>query len=158
MYKRQLSYLSLVKTHVRGTFYQVDTAIDITASGEAEKIVLGREDTPGGFATGRDEVLGTSVINYGNRGVLVTLKITVPVDTGFWFNPRGTGYYGVILWNGNPVYLSNAGMFKGSANGAILGVAKAGQTVELTYLTPSGTDSDALIVLSPKDEWQEEYD
>ena len=111
--------------------------------------MLGREDTPGGFATGRDEVLGTSVINYGNRGVLVTLKITVPVDTGFWFNPRGTGYYGVILWNGNPVYLSNAGMFKGSANGAILGVAKAGQTVELTYLTPSGTDSDALIVLSP---------
>ena len=143
-------------THIRGTFAQATMSMDYTFSGKTtEKIILGREDAfDGYFRTGTDALTGEDVINKGNRGVVHNITVTADKKVGLLFNPRGTAYVGVILIDGKIVDLSIAGMMAGIAEGCILDVMEAGETKEITYVVPSGSDSPVLIVAIPESQWK----
>lgn len=143
-------------THIRGTFEQSTVSMDYTFSGKTlEKIILGREDAfEGYYCTGRDGLTGEDVINKGNRGVVHKMTVTADKKVGLLFNPRGTAYVGVIMIDGKIVDLSVAGMMKGISEACILDVMEAGETKEITYVVPSGSDSPVLIVAIPESQWK----
>lgn len=142
-------------THIRGTFAQASMSMDYTFSGnEVEKIVLGREDAfEGYFRTGVDALTGEDVIHKGNRGVVHKMTVTAKKKVGLLFNPRGTAYYGLIMIDGKIINLSAAGMMAGIAEGCTVDVMEAGETKEITYIVPSGSDSPVLLVAIPESEW-----
>lgn len=142
-------------THIRGTFAESTINLDYRLSGKkTEKIILGRDDAfDGYFRTGFDALTGDFVINNGNRGVVHNLTVTADKKVGLLFNPRGTSYKGVIMIDGKVINLSKAGMMAGISEGCILDVMEAGETKEITYIVPSGSDSPVLIVAIPENQW-----
>ncbi|MGI5825721.1 MAG: stalk domain-containing protein [Bacillota bacterium] len=142
-------------THVRGTFAESTINMDYTFSGKkTEKIVLGRADAfDGYFRTGIDAMTGDFVINNGNRGVVHNMTVTAKGKIGLLFNPRGTSYKGVIMIDGKVIDLSVAGMMAGISEGCILDVMEAGETKDITYIVPSGSDSPVLLVAIPESQW-----
>lgn len=143
-------------THIRGTFEQSTVSMDYRLSGKkAEKIILGREDAfENYYRTGIDGLTGEDVVNKGNRGVVHKMTVTADKKVGLLFNPRGTAYVGVIMVDGEIVRLSAAGMMKGISEACILDVMEAGETKEITYIVPSGSDSPVLIVAIPENQWK----
>ena len=55
--------------------------------------------------------------------------------------------------DGKVINLSQAGMMAGISEGCILDVMAAGETKEITYIVPSGSDSPVLIVAIPQNQW-----
>lgn len=155
---KNYSYLPVAEknsTHIRGTFGESTMSMEYIFSGkQPEKIILGRDDAfDGYFRTGFDALTGEFVVNKGNRGVVHNITITAKEKVGLLFNPRGTSYKGVIMIDGEIIDLSKAGIMAGSAEGCILGIMEAGETKQITYIVPSGSDSPALIVAIPEKQW-----
>lgn len=145
-------------THIRGTFPNATLHMSYTLSGDQlEKIVLGREDAfDNYYISGVDKLTGESVVNKGNRGVVQQLTITAEEKVGILFNPRGSIYKGVLLnTDGTICTLSTSGIMQGIKEGSTVCVIEKGQTVTITYLPPSGSDTPLLLVSIPYDQWDE---
>ena len=141
---------------IRGVFHGADCLVTVQANDDAmEKIILGKEES--GFDTwleGVDPLTGEVVKNLGNYGVVYQIRISSPTKTGILLNPRGRIYKGAFLGPDGKVYKApESGQFNGLQRAAVMGVLEAGQTAEIIYKSPSGSDTPVVIALIPKYFW-----
>ena len=127
---------------------------------EPQKVMIGYPDSFVGkvdnyLLTGRDVLSDTEACNKGNYGMVQKFTLTAETRTGVLLNPRGSIYRGALLWNGELCLVSANGQIKTQRESAILGVIEAGETVEITYITPDGSDSPVLLVSIPEEFWSE---
>ena len=142
---------------IRGVFPYNKTLIDIYVKGDKpEKITLGIEAP--GFDTwvkGIDPMVGDKVRNSGNYGMVYHIRITADEKTGILLNPRGRLFRGAFMCpDGNVYRIPDTSHFTGLNQAAVLGVVKAGETVELLYTPPSGSDTPAILTLIPQSFWE----
>jgi len=155
---KYLTPLGTYGSHIRGTFKDADFQLTYDYDGSGgQKIILGRDDAfDGYFLDGYDYLSNVAILDKGDRGVWHSMLINNNSDkkVGIIANPRGLIFRGAILLNGEDmVDISSAGLFKGSNEGAVIGVIEAGASLKLDYLPPSGSDTPLLLVLLPEGVW-----
>ena len=121
--------------------------------------MLGYPDSFAGFINsyllrGVDALTGGSTENKGNYGVVHTLRITATERTGLMINPRGSIYRGALLFNGEVCKLSANDQIQTNHEAVVVGVIEAGETATVTYISPDGSDSPALLIAIPEKEWK----
>ena len=149
-----------VEPQTRGTYQQAEYNIHLTMGDEPQKVMIGYPDSFIGkvdnyLLTGRDVLSDTEACNKGNYGMVQKFTLTAETRTGVLLNPRGSIYRGALLWNGELCLVSANGQIKTQRESTILGVIEAGETVEITYITPDGSDSPVLLVSIPEEFWPE---
>ena len=154
-----LENLNSAPPQSRGTYQNAAYDINITLGAESEKIMLGYPDSFAGFINsyllrGVDALTGGSTENKGNYGVVHTLRITATERTGLLINPRGSIYRGALLFNGEVCKLSANDQIQTNHEAVVVGVIEAGETATVTYISPDGSDSPALLIAIPEKEWK----
>lgn len=149
-----------VGPQTRGTYQQAAYNIDLTLGDEPQKVMIGYPDSfvdkiENYLLTGKDVLSDTAACNKGNYGLVQKFTLTAETRTGVLLNPRGSIYRGAVLWNGELCLVSASGQIKTQRESAVLGVIEAGETAEITYITPDGSDSPVLLVSIPEEFWPE---
>lgn len=154
-----LSPLNSAPPQSRGTYQNAAYDASITVGGESQKIMLGYPESFAGFIEnyllqGVDALTGGATENKGNYGVVHTLHITATERCGLLINPRGSIYRGALLFNGEVCKLSAVDQIQTNHEAVVIGIIEAGETADVTYISPDGSDSPALLVAIPEKEWQ----
>lgn len=154
-----VSPLNSAPPQSRGTYQNAAYDINVTLGAEPQKITLGYPDSFADFTDtyllrGVDALTGGATENKGNYGVVHTLKITATERTGLLINPRGSIYRGALLFNGEVCKLSATDQIQTNHEAVVIGVIEAGETATVTYISPDGSDSPALLIAIPEKEWK----
>lgn len=152
----QLPFAEKEGSHVRGTFWGADQTIKIVPGGiNDERFVLGMPDNEFfGFSQGQDALTKEEVFNRGDRGAVYNIEIHAEETMGVALNPRGRYFKGAIKgFNDNLIFLSNAGMMRGSREAVVLGTLAAGDIGRLVYSHPSGSDTPFFLLFFPQENW-----
>lgn len=121
--------------HIRGTFDKANRTIVInqTIGMEKSRIIIA-DNVKDTRISGIDKTTNTPVLNFGNYGVLYTLRMNnVMPHTAIALNPRGGHYAGAFIINGQVVYATNTSIL---ANPNEVGMLyKTGDTTESVIIT-----------------------
>ncbi|NEU30379.1 copper amine oxidase N-terminal domain-containing protein [bacterium LRH843] len=139
--------------HTRGTFEKGNRTLSVDAliGVQRERLVLG-DGVVDRFVTGYDNLLDNNEeINYGNRGVLYTMKLNrVAPNTALVLNPRGGQYSGSFLVNGKVVMIPNTGTLTNQDEAVVLyRTGSREEQVTIQFIPASGSNLPLNLVTIP---------
>lgn len=148
--------LLLRDVHVRGTFANVDRWVEVYISPDGPKKIEVGKDQQGfdNWLVGYDALTGAPVVNKGNYGSIYYLTFQAQTRTGVFLNPRGLSFKGAFKGFDQNCYKAPAtDGFYSSRRAAVVGVIEPGQSAQLVYTPPSGSDAPLIFGLIPEEYW-----
>lgn len=144
-----LPILPLDGIHTRGTFEfsEVETEI-FQESKEVGALLLadGREDK---FATGKDNISGSQMVNIGNYGVLYKIRFKPTQDTQLFLVAVSGCFSGSVMVNESIVNLPSHGFAELPGQAIFIGTLKNGQDHKILFMPPGGSCLPVKLVFKP---------
>lgn len=140
--------------HTRGTFPTGNREIVIREPvGFTKERLLFGDGKNDPYILGTDKMSGLEEINYGNRGVVYTMRLNeVAPNTTIIFNGRGGTYSGAIRVNGKVIRLPDQGVLSTPDDGVVLHRTKNQvEEIVIELIPASGSNLPLNLLFYPRD-------